>query len=164
MVHKPETDFVSPAFDDWLVRDDVQASPQLARDLRERVRRPHTPADLEDQIDALLAMDPGLPPTSLLASIRSRLPARKQQRVRIRRLVPLAAAATLLLGVSTVFWSVQSPSEELSLVQSNRQVEAGAPAQTDADLTAIIALASNLKADLDLSTMGNPEPLALLLD
>ena len=154
-------------FNNWLKGSRVQPPADMLARVRERLR--NSPASIDDHIDQLLRPDPSLSDPQMAWKVRGRLATDLQQessaRAWLRWLVPLAAAAALALAF--VSFQNSGPRAIQNSAPEADHLVAGPSMQEvdlDADLTQIIALASNLRDAGEVSKLESVENLAFLFE
>ena len=162
--HPEQSDYLLERFDAWLKVNPVTPDKAFLTSLRSRLQR--TPDVLEETMDDLLRPDPHLSDPHMNLKVRQRLelaaPSSKPAPW-FQWLRPLAAAAVLTFAF--LAFQTQAPDTPASLATNSPSPPIIPETQgSDADLTQIFALAANLHAPADVSSLQSVDNLAYLFE
>ncbi|MGC9451713.1 MAG: hypothetical protein ACP5I4_09725 [Oceanipulchritudo sp.] len=148
-------------FEAWLSRKPMKAPAGLLSRVRQRVEAGED--GIDRVLDGLLQPDPSLGNPWMAARIRRKMRAEQRDRLWVRRLAPLAAAATLALAFLSFQTRAPSPAgtklPETGLARLEESLSSA-----DAETTRIMALAANLQGGTHLGNLDAIEDLAFLFD
>lgn len=155
MAPEPDSpDNLLKAFDNWLLSNRLNSATDMQNRVRERLKDPGLITDF--LLDSLPALPDPIREIDLSSQIRRRIHARPEalpEPLWFRWIMPLAAAATLALAISSFSSSAPGPADKAPDVASL--------AGQDPELTRIFALAANLDPDIDLGRLDS-DAIALL--
>lgn len=152
-------------FDQWLKRSEVEAPIDMVARVRARLQ--DSSSELDSALDDLLQPDYRMRDPSMLQKVRRRISADDSVEAGhfawFKWLPPLAAAAILTLAFMS--FQVRGPHPAASeLGTAPMTLAAVESTQGDLELTRIIALASQLQGDSNMTVLDSVEDLAFLFD
>lgn len=162
--HPEQSDYLLERFDAWLKVNPVTPDKGFLARLRSHLLQ--TPDSLEETIDGLLRPDPRLSDPHMNLKVRRRLEqsaSSSKSAQWFQWLTPLAAAAVLTFA----FFAFQTKAPDMPASQATHSSSPQIVPETqdsDADLTQIFALAANLHAPADVSSLQSVDNLAYLFE
>jgi hypothetical protein len=164
-MHSPPENLPVERFENWLKTGKIDPPAGLLARVRSRIDAGED--GLDPLIDGLLASDPQLSDPDMAKKLRLRIAATEANEpitpVWFAWLAPLAAAATLAFAFFSFQDTAPRPAQQGSGIVAPGYGP-GFALDQDPELTRIMALASNLTANADMSKLESFENLAFLFD